>query len=610
MHDKKNIIYIALIIILSLISYMNVFDNEFVWDDHIFILDNTDIRSFSNIPFFFKEDADGLYRPLRTLHYTIAYSIFGKNEFGYHLNSVFFHIIISVLVFFIIKNIIGKNIALIASLIFAVHPIHTERVANMTAGFDLLGIFLLLFSFYFYILFSKSNNEKNSIKTSKNYSLNKTKNNKYFIFSLLFFILALFASEEAITLPLIIILYEFSFNRERFSKEFVKNTINKNILKNFNDFLPYFIIVFLYIVLRFFILGIRGRIEEHLGSSFYITMLTMAKVHVKYIILLLFPINLTLFQEVPIAKNFFDFGVLVSLFILAIILFFAIKNYKNNIVFFSVFWFFTTLLPMSNMIPIQAFMAERYLYVPSVGFSLLLGYLFFKIYNIKNEKLIKNSLIVLFILLLSLYAARTIARNNDWQDNLTLWTKTIETDPYNSKAHDNLGFTYENLGDDEKAFLEFKKAVELMPSNVRALSNLGVAYAKRKQYNESIKLMKMALEIDPEHYKTHDKLGLVYFGIDDAENAIKSFEKAIELKPRYAKAYNDLATVYGRIGEFALAVQNFNKAVKIDEDYADAHYNLGVLYKFLGEEEKAKEEFEIAFRLEPQNKLYEKKVYK
>ena len=591
---EKKAIPIILILLASLVSYINTFDNEFVWDDHIFILDNTDIKLFSNIPYFFKEDADGLYRPLRTLHYTIAYSIFKKNEFGYHLNSIFFHIIISVLIFFIIKNIIGKNIALIASLIFAVHPIHTERVANMTAGFDLLGIFLLLLSFYFYILFSKSSNKESFIKNGKN--------NRYFIFSLLFFILALFASEEAITLPLLIILYEFSFNREKFYK--------KNIIKNLNYYLPYFIAALLYMVLRFFVLGIRGRIEEYLGGNFYITMLTMSKVYVKYIILLLFPVNLTLFQEVPIAKGFFDAGVLISLLVLAIILFLTIKNYRNNIIFFSVFWFFIVLLPMSNIIPIQLFMAERYLYAPSIGFSLLLGYLFFKIYNIKNEKLIKNVLVVLFILLLSLYAARTIARNGDWQDNLTLWAKTAETNPYNSKAHDNLGFTYESLGDDEKAFLEFGKAVELMPSNPKALSNLGVAYAKRKQYNESINLMKMALKIAPGHYQTYDKLGLIYFEIDDTDSAIKSFEKAIELKPRYAKAHNDLAAAYGRIGEFALAAQNFNRAIKIDGDYADAHYNLGILYEFLDEEGKARKEFEIAFKLEPENKLYEKKIYR
>jgi len=213
---NKNLILVILIVILSLISYINVFDNEFVWDDHVFILDNADIKSFSNIPFFFKEDVDGLYRPLRGVHYTLAYSVFRKNEFGYHLNAVFFHTLISILVFFIILKILNKkSIALIASLIFAVHPIHTERVANMTAGFDLLGIFLFLLSFYFYILFSKNISQKKLFKNNK----------KYFVLSLILFIAALFASEEAITLPLIIILYEFSFNRERFNK---KNPGNSN----------------------------------------------------------------------------------------------------------------------------------------------------------------------------------------------------------------------------------------------------------------------------------------------------------------------------------------------------------------------------------------------
>ena len=594
--NKKNIVFVILIITLSLISYMNVFDNEFVWDDHVFILENNDIKSFANIPLFFKEDVDGLYRPLRSLHYTFAYSIFKKNPFGYHLNAVFFHTAISVLVFFIIKKIIeNRNIALVASLIFAANPIHAERVANMTAGFDLLGIFLFLLSFYFYILYSKSNNEKND--------------KKYFIFSLLFFILALLASEEAITLPLIIILYEFSFNKE-FDKKNLKNTINKNPLKSY---LPFFAAAFFYLILRFFILGIRGRIETYLGGNFLITQLTMLKVYVKYIVLLLFPVNLTLFQEVPVAKGLFDAGVLVSLFVLSIILIFTIKNYRKDIVFFSVFWLFITLIPFSNIMPIQVFMAERYLYVPSIGFSLIISFLFFKIYNIeikniKDKKLFKNALIILFVLLLSFYSARTIIRNNDWQDNLSLWTKTIETNPYNSRAHDNLGFTYEQLGDDEKAFLEFQKAVELMPDNFRALSNLGIAYAKKKQYNISIGLMQKALRINPLHYKTHDKLGLVYLEVDDAENAIKSFERATEINPRYAKAYNDIAAAYGKIGEFEKVEENLKKAIKLDRDYADAHYNLGILYDFLGEKEKAMKEFEAAFKLEPRNELYGKKA--
>src|SRR3989338_889730 len=226
--NRKTALSVLLIVILSFASYFNTFGNEFVWDDHVFILDNPDIRSFSNLPLFFAKDVDGLYRPLRSIYYTLIYSLAGKNEFLYHFSSLFLHTAISILVFFIIFEIIGKrNIALLAALIFAAHPIHTERVANITGSFDMLGIFFMLLSFYLYIKFSKSN-----IK-------------KYFLFSLLSFLIAVFSSEEAVTLPLIIVLYEFCFNREKFNKDGLKNGIIKN-------YAPYFIIALFYVAIRFF----------------------------------------------------------------------------------------------------------------------------------------------------------------------------------------------------------------------------------------------------------------------------------------------------------------------------------------------------------------------
>ncbi|HJN56536.1 MAG TPA: tetratricopeptide repeat protein [Candidatus Woesearchaeota archaeon] len=578
-------IAVLLIILLSIISYFNIFQNEFVWDDHDFILDNPDIRSFSNIPLFFTGDVDGLYRPLRSFHYTFVYSIAGKNEFLYHFNSLFFHMLISILVFFIIYEITNKrSISLIASLIFAAHPIHTGRVTNITAGFDLFGIFFMILSFYLYVKFSKFNKKK------------------YFLFSLLFFIIALFASEEAITLPLLIVLYGFCFNKEMF-----KN-IKNNIIKNYSAF---FIAALLYVILRFFALGIRGRMEEYLAGSFYLTMLTMLKAYVYYIHLLIFPINLTLFHDIKIAGSFFNFNVLISFFILVIVLILTLKFYKNRILFFSVFWFFIALIPMSNILSLQVFMAERYLYVPSIGFSLLLSYFLFSIYNIKlknleQRKILRYGVVVFIILLLGFYALRTIDRNADFKNNLTLWSKTVKTSPNNSKAHNNLGFTYEHLGEGKKALEEFEIAVKLRPDNFKALTNLGAVYANLKRYNESVFVLEKAIEIR-QYDRTYDKLGLVYVEIGDEENAIEQFNEAIKINPRYAKAHNDLGTVYGRIGEFDLALEEFNTAIKIDKDYADAYYNLGILLEFLDEEDEARKNFENALRLESDNELYIKK---
>jgi len=589
MNTKFNYIAISLIVLVSLISYINIFKNEFVWDDHVFILENADIRSFSNLPLFFSHDVDGLYRPLRSLYYTFIYSIGGKNEFLYHLSSLFFHIMISILVFFIIYEITNrKGIALIASMIFAAHPIHTERVANITASFDMLGILFMLLSFYLYIRFSKSGDKK------------------HFFFSLLFLLIAVFSSEEAVTLPLLIILYEFCFNREKFSS---KAAIKKNIIKNYA---PYFIIALFYIVIRIIVVGFRGRVEEYLAGNFFLTMLTMLKAYVYYIYLLIVPINLTLFHDIQPATSLFDLKALISLLILASIIVFTIKNRKNAVLFFSVFWFFITLIPFSNLLPLQVFMAERYLYVPSIAFSLLASYILISMfnYNFKNgkyKKIKKNGMLIFIVALLAFYVFSTISRNSEWKNNMTLWSKTIETSPSNSMAHDNLGFTYDHVGETEKALQEFELAVKLQPDNFRALANLGVAYAKFGFYNKSIIALEKSIEIRG-YYKTYDKLGLIYDELNMENEAIERFKKAIKLNLRYAKAHNDLATVYGKIGEFDLALEEFNEAVKIDKDYADAHFNKGILLEFLGEEVKAREEFNIAIRLEPENELYGQKL--
>jgi protein O-mannosyl-transferase len=579
---NNNFLAVSILFAVVLLSYANIFFNDFVWDDHVYILDNPDVRSISNIKLFFTQDTDGLYRPIRSIYYTLIYPISGKNEFLYHVSSLFLHAIITILVFLIVSNLVNqKNIAFLSALIFAVHPIHTERVTNITASFDMLGILFMLLSFYLFIRFSKTGLKK------------------YILFSMPCFVISLLSSEEAVTLPFLILLYEFCFDREKFSKQSIKN----NIL---NIYAPFFIISAAYVVLRFFILGIRGRVEEYLAGTFYLTMLTMLKVFASYIYLLVFPVKLVLFPEVQTAASFFDPKVLVSAFILITILFFALRFHKNKLLLFSVFWFFITLAPVSNIIPLQVFMAERYLYVPSIAFSLLVAYLLVTLQDIHfdnaaNKKILKYSVVAFTLLLLVFYSGRTIVRNMDWRNDVALWSKTVETNPNSSRVHDNLGFAYERSGKMENAFEEFAAAVKLNPDDYRALANLGTALANFGLYNESVTILNRSIQFQ-DYYKTRDKLGLVYAKMGMEKEAIEQFKKAIELNPRYAKAHNDLATVYGTIGEFYLARQEFNEAIGIDRDYADAHYNLGVLLEGLGEKGEAISEFEIALRLEPDNK--------
>ena len=133
-----NLIIVMVLFVVILINYVNVFPNEFVWDDIFFIVDNIHIKELSNIPGFFAEPStSNLYRPLRNVFYTINYQIWQLNIFGYHLNSLLLHFLVTILLFFITLRITNKTIfSFVVALFFASHPIHTGRITNITASFD------------------------------------------------------------------------------------------------------------------------------------------------------------------------------------------------------------------------------------------------------------------------------------------------------------------------------------------------------------------------------------------------------------------------------------------------------------------------------------------
>jgi len=251
----KNKHLLIVLLITIIINYVNVFQNDFAWDDEFFIVNNIQIRDMKNIPSFFSEPSPGnLYRPLRSTFYTLNYQIWNLNTFGYHLNSILLHFFVTILILYITLNLTNKNsLAFITALFFAAHPIHTERITNMTAAFDVLGILFFLLSFSFYILYSKSSDGQNNLK-----------NNKYFIASVIFYLLALFSSEEAITLIPILLLYDFTFNHKISFNNF------KLLLKKY---LPYIVISSIYLIIRFSVLGQIGRGAVYFHESLFLTLL-------------------------------------------------------------------------------------------------------------------------------------------------------------------------------------------------------------------------------------------------------------------------------------------------------------------------------------------------
>lgn len=530
---SKRTWHLLLIIAVTVLAYSNSLKNGFVYDDHTHILENKDIRYLSNTPKFFTSSFMGIYRPIRSIAYSITYAIWKDNPLGYHLNNLLFHLSITILVYLIIVLLTEKReIAFISSLLFGIHPIHTERVTNITGGFDLIGIFFIFLSFYLWVRYSKE------------------QENKFYWMSVASFMLALFSSEEAMVLPLIILLYEACFNKDNLKKE----------LKRYSIF---FLICLIFVWFRFFILGIGARANEYIAGNLYFTMLTMAGVIIKYIFLLMLPINLTLYHDVSIANSVMDIEVIGSIALLLLLAITAVGCYKNKkTAAFMIGWFFITLIPFYNVLPLQTMMAERYLYVPSFAFCLMVALIAHRLYNLnKNTKI---AALLAIILLVALYSTITIKRNTDWRDDMALWARTVMVSPSSAEAHDNLGFAYERMGQIDKSIYEFKKSIELNPSNYKAYTNMGIAYAKKENFTLAVAYLKTAAKLNPGWYKAYNYLGIIYANQELFEESIVEFKKAIASNPNFDEAYYNLGVVYERMGEKGLAKKEFERAFELN----------------------------------------------
>ncbi len=556
---QKNTASILLLIILSILAYFPIFSNGFVWDDEKFIVDRPQTRQLSTTLESFSEHEYGIYRPVRTLAYYFAFAAFRLDPFWYHVLSIVFHSGACILIYYILKTLFDRKLALLSGILFAVHPLHIGRVANATGSFDLIGILFLLSSFYCYLLYRKKN------LSALLYG------------SLGLFIIGLFSSEEIFTLPFLILLYEFVFGK-----------------KQWKSSLPYFGLLALFLMLRVGILSIGERVTEYPGGSIIVTLLSMPKVLIQYFLLMFFPVGLSPFREFTFVRSAFDLWFILPVIVLIGIVYFGYRFRKNKHILFSLGWIAITLLPFYNITPLQKIMAERYFYVASLGVILLCAY-GFSLLEKKWGKKVLYAFAIAALCLLSL----TVHNSLFWKDNHTLMSRGIELNPADSKAHNNLGTYYYQQGNFQQALIHFKAATDNDPQNFKAWTNLGTLYSASNQFQQALSAFENALKITPYNYEALDKVGVVYLKNNNFDKAKEYFDRALHFKEDYAPALSHLGTLYGRADDASTAASYFKRAIEANPYYAEAYYNMGLLHQSLGNTAEAETFIRRAKQLDP-----------
>jgi len=545
--EPRKLYITALIIAAGCFCYSNSLGGDFIWDDSSFVVENFSIRNFQNVISSFTNplalaakpsQALDNYRPLLNLSFATDYFLWGLDPFGYHLTNLMLHILNGIFLYFLMLHLVKSDmLAAIIAIIFVVHPVQTEAVTWISSRANVQFMLFYLLSLFFFIKFREGE-----------------KNKRFFYYSsLIFFIASVFSKEMAVTLPFIIVLYDLYFNKKRFS--FLKT---KMLV-----WLPFFFILLSFVVIRTLAVG---RITQcsYLGGNFYYTFLTMLKGIVYYLRLLFWPQNLCADYLLPVSISFFEPGVFFSALVLislgvAIILLYE-RHKKES---FFMCWFFITLLPVANLIPLKILIAERFLYLPSIGIIAFFVIIIARL--IKDKKW----LIIFTSFLIILLSDRTVIRNYNWENEISFFKSGIVACPQNPRLHLNLGNAFEKASLFENAEVEYKKALQLNPELPNVYVGLGNVYIKTERIKEAGEILNRGLKRVGDNVKLLNSLGVLLSQTKDYSGALEKFDKVLSLEPTNINALLNKGRVFEEQGDFNEAI---NVYMKMFEDNSNRYY--------------------------------------
>ena len=310
-----------------------------------------------------------------------------------------------------------------------------------------------------------------------------------------------------------------------------------------------------------------------------------------YLLKLLAPFSLNFEPDIVLYKTWFHWEWFVSLIALLSIGV-AIFKHKSVLIKFGAVWFFITLLPTSSFIPLKQLATEHRTYLPSLGFNLILGWVFL---NLKNHRIISQALFIIFILLISLL---TLNRSLDIRSEISLWEDTAKKSPRKALVQNNLATAYMGADQLEKAKAALETALLIEPSQIDSHVNLGHIASREKNWRMAIEKFDLGIALGTKKADTFYYSGFARNNLGKYEEAIPFFKKAISIKPFKADYHFDLGNSFKNLNQFDDALLHFRKALEIDTSHCKAH-NMGTIFWKIGDLEKAEFQFDKVLRIKP-----------
>ena len=606
----------AFLFLVGVLPYLNTLWAGFVYDDNYQIVENPYVHSFHYLKqilttsvwsFKYARIPTNYFRPLMSVEYVVLYKTYGPISYPFHLANILMQAAVVFLLFAITRRLLKSDrTALLTAALFALHPIHTESVAWIAAVPDLQVAFFLLIAFWFYLDFGEDARNRWWTPVVMNAA----------------FVLALFSKEPAVAFPVMAVFYEHVLRADR------DLTNWKTKLRRYGSL---FALTGVYLGARILLIGGLIPKLQRPRLSWPSAILSAVSLFGQYMNKLFWPVKLKMFYAFHPSVSPLDPAFLVGvawIAALAILCWFLWN--RNRLLILPVLWMVLTLAPALNArwMPGNVF-AERYLYVPSVGFCWLVAAGLVALWNarlIKAFSTLRVAIAAIVLVVVTLCAVEIVRRNQVWHDDLAFFTDGVRQNPDNANLHSDLGFAYWAKRNETAAIQEWSASIVRDPENFWALNNLGMADVSQKRFAEAIPNLQHALKLRPEFSDAHLNLADAFRGLGRERDAETEFQAAIDSSPLDYDAHNRFAEFYrkaGRIqdakrqylisssvqtnaaaldglGDIALeendshlAENYFRRAVDLDSYDHHAHFELVQIYAASGRKAEALREFEL-----------------
>ncbi|HSF59326.1 MAG TPA: tetratricopeptide repeat protein [Candidatus Binatia bacterium] len=570
------------------------------------MLENPHYRGlgWEQLRWMFTTCLNGSCMPLNWVTYGLDYILWGMNPRGYHFTSLLVHAANALLFYFLSLRLIRLGLgrsrslpdlpirfaAAFSTLFFSLHPLQAEVVA-WTIGREvaIAGFFFILTLLCY-------------LKAAENESARLSRI-RWMVGAWILYAMSLLGKEMALTLPFALLVLDIYPLRRLGGGR--GRWFGPEVRQVWWEKVPFLLLALA--------AGVRATLEkEQAGSLYPVTDYGLLPRFAQVLYSLAFylwktlvPVGFSPLYPVQPFTGLWNAPTLLSgalVILLTAVLFFFRRRWPAGLavwVFYGVL-----LLPVSGVVAFGPYaVADRFSYLPSLGWAILAGAGFFYCGRAWDKGRVGLRTLVLTptlaVLVLLALGVLTWRQTQIWHDSERLWKHALALNERSSFAHNNLGLALAERGAFAEAIKHIRRAVEIDPRFVEAHANLGNFLAQRGSPAEAIHHLHQALEIDPAFANAHNTLGNILVERGELDKAIEHFRKALEAKPESAMTYYNLGRALAKRGNAAGAIANYRKALEYSPDDPDVHNNLGLVFQSQGKLPEAVEQFQNALQADP-----------